>query len=483
MAVAKRSKVEAGAATTGSGPVGESPERASRRIEEEIRFADADLLEWMMAHPAEVAKQRLECLKTLRKQRCSYGEGGILPLTLTPMLLTRRSEDRIRKVIEILDRVVDKIILAYVADPAVRRQFAYPEIPAEWLLWDPGYPKPTVISRHDALYDGKSLKFIEFNCDNPGGRAWVDVAETVYRTVPMYQDMLEKWSVRGDRRLMRTMMEVLLRYWEKFSGSGRKPRIGLTSFKSWSDAESDIFRDFLIEHGVEANFVDSRELEHRSGGLYTGNVKIDVLQTCLRFVFFKRFPREHQDFYDAIRDRSVMAVNPFRAHVGSLKENMAFMTNPENHGYFTPEEVECVKAHVPWTRRMDETVTMSPDGRDISLTEYALKNREKLVLKITSGAGGESVYVGRSSDAGKWKSAVEVASGCPWWILQEACDIPQYEIPVLKDGRVQLEKKHVNLNPYVFDGKYVATLARVSDSSVINVASGGGIMPVFEARG
>ena len=106
--------------------------------------------------------------------------------------------------------------------------------------------------------------------------------------------------------------------------------------------------------------------------------------------------------------------------------------------------------------------------------------RIAIELKITTGAGGQEVYVGKSCDRAKWEDAIEYSSGCPWWILQEACEIPEWELPVLDDGEVKLEKKLVNVNPYLFDGEYAGSVARVSTSSVINVAAGGGIMPVFE---
>ncbi len=458
-------------------------DKEARAAQQALRFADTDLVEWMQKHPGELMKQRQECLRLLMKRRCAYGRtGGSLPLTLTPMVLTKKSVEFVAKATEVLDRAMDKVCMAYLNDPYVREQFPYLDIPKEWVEWDPGYPKPTVISRHDALYDGKTLKFLEFNTDNPGARAWADTYEECYRTMPMYEELFSH-TKNYERRQMKAMLEIFQRYWKEYGKGSGKPRIALSSFKEYlPGSEWEILRDFLIEHGLEANFIDSREFEYRGGKLYSGNVPFDILHLCLRFVFFKRFPKEHRDFYEGIRDRAVITINHFRAAVGSQKEVMAFMTNPENFKYFDSEEVEAIKKHVPWTRRMDETITISPDGRDIALIDYTHKNREKLVLKITTGAGGHDVYVGKATDDGKWGEVVDSIAGMPWWIVQEVCDIPEYEIPVLEDNKVVMKKKHVNLNPYVFDGKYVGSICRTSDLKVINVAAGGGIMPVLEAK-
>jgi glutathionylspermidine synthase len=447
-----------------------------------LRIADQELVEWMRANPGEVQKQRQETLMRLQKKRCSYGRhGGGLPLTLVPMVLTKESVELIRRVSEVLDRASDKVINAYVQDPKVREWFPYPDVPHEWIMWDPGFPKPTVISRHDAIYDGKNLKFIEFNTDNPGARAWADHYEQVFKAIPMYAERLGKHWKPAERPMLRRMLEIFQRYHDEYGRGKGKPRVALSTFKEYlPGSELDIIRDYLIEHGMEANFIDSRDFEYRGGKLLSGNVPFDILHICLRFTFFKRFPREHRDFFEAIKNRACLTINPFRAAIGSQKEGMAFMTNPENHHWFDAEEVEAIQKHIPWTRRMDETVTISPEGRDISLMEFALKEKERLVLKITTGAGGQEVYVGKSCDRAKWEDAVEYSSGCPWWILQEACDIPEWELPVLDDGEVKLEKKLVNVNPYLFDGEYAGSVARVSTSSVINVAAGGGIMPVFE---
>ena len=43
-----------------------------------------------------------------------------------------------------------------------------------------------------------------------------------------------------------------------------------------------------------------------------------------------------------------------------------------------------------------------------------------------------------------------------------------------------MEKKNLNVNPYIFKGKYVGCLGRISESKVINVSAGGGIIPIFE---
>ncbi len=45
-----------------------------------------------------------------------------------------------------------------------------------------------------------------------------------------------------------------------------------------------------------------------------------------------------------------------------------------------------------------------------------------------------------------------------------------------------MELKKININPYAFLGKYSGTVSRYSDSSIINVSHGGGLVPTMCVR-
>ncbi len=458
---------------------------SSKVLNEPLNFKAAEqaMESWMESHPHEVIRQRMQFLEKLNKKRCSYGENTALPITLTPLFLKDESQKLIARVAEILERAMDKVIVAYKHDQRVRDYFLYTDIPEEWIDWDPGFKKPTVINRHDALFDGKNLKFIEFNTDNPGGRGWTGVYEKLFTEQDFCRDLIQNYVNENRPHLLQLFLDSLLSCYREYGGTAERPRIGLASYKQYlTGSDAEIVRDFCIEKGFESHFVDPRELEHRSGRLYSNNVPFDIINLSIRFVFFKRYPRELREFLAAIRERSVCTVNPFRAIIGSQKEIMSLMTNSENHDLFDEEEIEAIKEHIPWTRKLDETITLSPEGTDISLHEYLLKHRETMVLKPTGGAGGQGVYVGKITDKAQWEQAVEHTMGSSWWIAQEAMDIPEYEFPVLKDGKVIREKRNLNINPYVFNGKYAGMLGRVSSSKVVNVSSGGGLIPIFPLK-
>ena len=57
-------------------------------------------------------------------------------------------------------------------------------------------------------------------------------------------------------------------------------------------------------------------------------------------------------------------------------------------------------------------------------------------------------------------------------------DIPEEIFPVM-DPELRFEARKVNLNPYLFGGRYAGSFVRLSTNSVINVSVGGGMAPAF----
>ena len=66
------------------------------------------------------------------------------------------------------------------------------------------------------------------------------------------------------------------------------------------------------------------------------------------------------------------------------------------------------------------------------------------------------------------------------WVVQEYVDIPTDVYPEISDT-VTFKSKYVNINPFALNGKYSGTITRVSDSQVINVSAGGGLVPTLTA--
>lgn len=448
----------------------------------ELSKSYKELMQWMSKNPEEVIKNRQDFQERVIKKRCFYGDSA-MPTTLMPLFLKQKSLQNIKYACEVADTILEKSVDLYFSDPYVRDYFAYhPPIPKEWINTETGYKKNTIINRLDILFDGKNLKFIEFNTDNPGGRGWTDIYEELYSENIMYKGLIGDFGVKSQRSVVNGEFEAIMSCYKEMNFS-EPPRLALMDFgSSGSRGDIEIIRDYFIEKGVEANIIDARDFEYRNGKLYSNGVHFNMIHRGLRAEFFLKYPKELKDLHKGIQNRSVCMVNSFRATIGSEKSMLSFISNPINSHYFTEEQNKVIKKHIPWTRKFDETITMSKEGEEVTLKTYMISNREHLVIKPATGAGGYGVMVGKSTDQMKWNSVVENYSGDPGWIVQDYTEIPTVKLPVIRKNKIVFENKFLNISPYVFNGKYVGSLGRVSDKDVINVSSGGGIIPIFTVK-
>jgi hypothetical protein len=439
------------------------------------------LMNWMVKNPEETLRARKEFQDKVLKRRCFYGTTPF-QITLMPLFLKEKSYRLLKDTTELMDHLIDRIVRLYFEDPYVHDYFPYWQIPKEWVEADPGYRKATVINRLDVLFDGKTLKFIEFNCDNPGGVGWNDVFEDIYSGHPLYSDIIKHYGIFKERSVVSGLHDAVK---ECFSDMGfpEPLRIALANFRDiGTHSETDIIRDFFLEKGIEANTIDPRDFELRKDGLWASGIHYPVVLRTLKAEFFMRYPRQLREFIKAVTGKSACMLNSFRATIGSQKTILSFMSNPLNYHYFSDKEIKYIKKYIPWTRRFDETITLSREGEEINLRTYVLSKREELVMKPSWGAGGYHVMVGKSTPEHTWKETFEEYQGDPTWVVQEYTEIPEIKIPVIKKNKIVIESKYFNLSPYCIGGKYVGVLGRTSDKDVINISAGGGILPVFPLK-
>lgn len=448
----------------------------------ELAKSYKELMTWMSKNPDEVIKNRQDFQERVVKKRCFYGDSA-MPTTLMPLFLKQKSLNNIKYACEVADQIIEKCLDLYFTDEYVREYFAFhPSIPKEWLHTDPGYKKKTIINRLDILFDGKNLKFIEFNTDNPGGRGWTDIYEELYAENPMYKGLIENFGIKNQRSVVKGEFDSIMACFKEMNISD-KPRLALVDFgSSGIRGDIEIIRDYFIEHGVEANTIDARDFEYRNGKLYSNGVSFNMIHRGLRAEFFLKYPKELKDFHKGVQNGAACLVNSFRSVLGSEKSMLSFISNPLNSHYFTEEENKVIKKHIPWTRKFDETITISKEGEEVTLKAYMISHREELVIKPATGAGGYGVMVGKSTDPMKWNNIVDAYSGDPGWIVQDYTEIPTVKLPVIRKNKIVFENKFLNISPYVFNGKYVGSLGRVSDKDVINVSAGGGIIPIFTVK-
>ena len=102
----------------------------------------------------------------MRTDHLLYGEREI-GVALRPHLLTRTQYNLLTGASEILAGAFEKIALALLSEPARMQALGITKREIKLALVDPGYSALTVTTRLDAFVQGREVKFVEYNGENP----------------------------------------------------------------------------------------------------------------------------------------------------------------------------------------------------------------------------------------------------------------------------------------------------------------------------
>jgi uncharacterized circularly permuted ATP-grasp superfamily protein len=280
-------------------------------------------------------------------------------------------------------------------------------------------------------------------------------------------------QVSGDA-LLRSLMNV----WREWGGVAT-PSVAVVDWREVATrTEFDLVVQHLRAHDVTARFVDPRELEFTNGVLSAGGERIDLVYRRLLTNELLPHERECKALVDAVAARAVCMVNSFRAKILHKKLIFALMQDPAIMHAYTSEEDMVVRECIPWTRRVEETRTIGPDGTEIDLVEYMSAEREHLVIKPNDEHAGRGVVVGWNVERAVWEGAIAIALSDPS-VVQERVRVPSRPFALLEGGQFRIEERFIDLDPYLFHGTVGGVLARLSASTLCNITSGAGSVPTF----
>jgi hypothetical protein len=163
------------------------------------------------------------------------------------------------------------------------------------------------------------------------------------------------------------------------------------------------------------------------------------------------------------------------------KASFAVVSDERNAHLFTAEEQAAIRAHIPWTRIVEERTTFDSRGECIDLLPWAAENRARLVLKPNDEYGGKGVLIGWETGQADWEAALQGALAEPS-IVQERAEIAYEDFPRVDEaGQVEFGRRLVDCDPFLFHGDGMeGCLVRLSSVTLLNVTAGGGsVVPLF----
>ncbi len=419
--------------------------------------------------------------EAMRARRLLYG-GREVGVSLRPHLLDASQYARLVHASETLAGAFEKMSEAFVSEPALMESVGMSEAETRLALVEPGYRCPSVTGRLDAFVHGDSVKFVEYNAENPSSLTDQVGLNEVGFEVGAMRRFARRYRLRQPDPAA-ALLASLLETFREWAGAGATPPN--VAVVDWDDlptaGEFELLRQYFDARGVPTVVCSPDELEYDGRHLRRGEFKVDLVYK--RIIIHELLERcgESHPLLRAYTDGRVCLVNSFRCKPLHKKAAFELLTDEWGGRNLTPAEREVVRACVPWTRRVSERRT-TRGGESVDLVEYVRRNRETLVLKPNDDYGGRGLSLGASATEAEWDEALAHALESDY-VVQEALELHTEEFPVFGESSWALQPMYVDTNPFLFRGRVEGAMVRLSASPVVNVTSGGGEAGFFVLEG
>ncbi|MBP7866597.1 MAG: hypothetical protein KA419_11665 [Acidobacteria bacterium] len=416
----------------------------------------------------------------LRKQKHRGLTIGVRPFCMVgrPRFVTVGEMRREHQAVSVLSRAVRKVRDAVLADQKLHADYlgGFNEWIGTILALEPKTPEIRSILRFDSFTTGEGIRFVELNGDIPMGSVGNDGLVPLFQRLDFYKAFETRYEV-WPNLIQVGMVQTFVHAWQAWGGAGT-PRMCMLSFAGGvQDRFAHLNARYLKKMGFEAVLAHPGDLDFSRGKLRVKGRAIDLVYRLMHTDDCLERAEEIAPLLQAVRQRAICLVNPFRSELLSHKYLFALLTDDRHDFGFTREEVSAIREHIPWGRILRDGRSSGPDGKTVDLLEYVQANKDDLVLKPAHAAGGSGVFLGWNLDGSAWEKALREALAGEY-VVQQRVGITRECYPLLEKG-FPLVEFYEDTDPFHFPGGYSAVLSRISSAEITNVSQGGSIVPTF----
>ena len=406
------------------------------------------------------------------------GRGKRIPIPLIPVPLALSASylRYVHALSEAVNRHLRAMPSAWFADPALREVLVFPPAERRFVesVWDPSHARAqTVVSRNDFDMPADPRDAVAFEANGCAiGGIWYGAAAARVGCEVLLPDL------RGSGAAMiHDGYEVFvsqLRAHARAVGLPRRFRLGLLEDRTWDAGITEMpsLLRRLKEDGWDAVLGDPRALTAGRGGLRLDGERVDLLYRNMEISDFVAIERRHGPLRALRLGFGENRVVSGAAGDFDQKALWEVLTSRRFERYVAPRDRRLLRAHLLWTRLLRETDTEDHAGRTVSLVEYALRSRARLVLKPNLLCGGEGVTLGPRLTQRAWERTIRRALREPGhWVLQHFHRASRV-------GFRGLGARYVTCG-VISSPDAVSALGRASTDPVVNVSRGGGLVPLY----
>ena len=429
-----------------------------------------DLDERILNDPSLVPSLFDELIAAQRELGLVFGDRPTCPF-LRPHLIARSQYDEVMRASNIVALALEKVAERALRDDELLAVLGVTEREAMMARIDPGYSRLCVSSRLDSHLSDSGFQFLEYNAETPAGVGdQMQLEKALFGLTHLKKLLAEHshWRPAPHRRLLQSLLDA----YREWGGEEDYPQIAIVDWKGVAtESEFRVLQEYFDGEGYRTIIADPRELSYDSQHLKAGDFRIDIVyKRVVIHEFLERCDEDHP-LVRAYADKRICMANSFRTKLAHKKASFAILSDPAYVDLFTSEELEVLRQHIPWTRRVERCTTVFEEAKH-DLIELIRRERERLVLKPNDDYGGHGVFIGWETSAEEWERAIELALQRPY-VVQQRVPLKKIPIPTFSN-RVRLEEMFVDFNPFLFHNEVEGALIRLSNSSLLNVTSGGG---------
>ncbi len=414
----------------------------------------------------------------LQREGLFFGTRPIC-IVLRPRLLGADHYAQLQTVCTQVALAARQVVKYMLTDPATRALMAFTSGEEKLLALDAGYEQPSATSRLDSFFDNQtgSLQFVEYNAESPAGMAYGDELSDAFLALPVMQEFARRYVITklpSAPSMIATLLEKF-REW----GKSRDPRVAIVDWKGLpTHAEFVLFKKYLEREGVPTAICSPDELTYAARTLSAGGQPVNlVYKRVLTSEFLQRYGQDaalDHPLGQAYRDGTICLVNNFQAKPLHKKMIFGLLSDPDVMGAAGIDQATqaMLQRHIPWTRFVRAART-TYQGQEIDLLKFARDYQDRLLLKPNDEYGGKGITIGWETSPDEWDEALRAAQESPF-VVQERVHIAYEDYPQYVDGAVQIGRRLVDTDPYLFNTEVQGCLTRLSTVTLLNVTAGGG---------
>ena len=416
------------------------------------------------------------------------------PILLRPRVLGGNQRNYLHRICRVMDGAWSKLWPLWREVPEARRFLPMTPREERWFaeLAVSGRPADVLFGRWDATCDFgskdwlESTQFFEYNPIGAGGTYLAPaVDEIVLETiVPALRKHAPTLLLQMNDDPRHVMLEVFADHARALKL--KRFNVALCQYKGLTGGVEEFPQNaqFFRRMGVECWHVDPRDLSVRDGELFgTTDGASHPIDLVYRDHEINDLAQQEESGVDMSGIKHALRTGRcISSLAGEFDHKSAFQVFTEERfaAHFTAEERRVIKAHVPWTRLIEATKTLGPDGAEVDLVPWMERERETLLLKPNRSYGGSGILLGRDCSERAWRLALERGLENPGtWVVQCYRPVAEKDFPVIdEEGNVGLAEYFTVLGLYASEQR-LAVLGRASRRRVVNVAQKGGLVSVL----